>query len=310
VSTLIAGSSGMVGSALVRKHRALGLRFSTLSRSNVDLLDEKSTLEYIKVIQPDTLIVAAAKVGGISANNSHPVDFLETNLRIQQNLIGAAFKLEIPKLVFLGSSCIYPRDCPQPIKEEYIMTGHLEKTNSAYAIAKIAGIELVNSYRRQYGLSWISLMPTNLYGPCDNFNLNDSHVLPALVRRFIEAHDSKSSKITLWGSGSPRREFLHVDDLAAAILLALELYDSDQHLNIGTGEDITVMQLAQKIANAVSFKGEIEWDVTKPDGTPQKVLDVSRIKSLGWKPRITLEEGIASTVSWYREANARGEVRK
>jgi GDP-L-fucose synthase len=274
------------------------------------LLDEKSTLEYIKVIQPDTLIVAAAKVGGISANNSHPVDFLETNLRIQQNLIGAAFKLEIPKLVFLGSSCIYPRDCPQPIKEEYIMTGHLEKTNSAYAIAKIAGIELVNSYRRQYGLSWISLMPTNLYGPCDNFNLNDSHVLPALVRRFIEAHDSKSSKITLWGSGSPRREFLHVDDLAAAILLALELYDSDQHLNIGTGEDITVMQLAQKIANAVSFKGEIEWDVTKPDGTPQKVLDVSRIKSLGWKPRITLEEGIASTVSWYREANARGEVRK
>ena len=242
--------------------------------------------------------------------NKNKLTTLNSKYGIQQNLIGAAFKLEIPKLVFLGSSCIYPRDCPQPIKEEYMMTGHLEKTNSAYAIAKIAGIELVNSYRRQYGLSWISLMPTNLYGPCDNFNLNDSHVLPALIRRFIEAHDSGSSRITLWGSGSPRREFLHVDDLASAILLTLELYDSDQHLNVGTGEDITIMELAQKIARAVEFKGEIQWDVTKPDGTPQKVLDVSCIKSLGWNPRITLEEGIASTVAWYKDANGRGEVRK
>jgi GDP-L-fucose synthase len=210
----------------------------------------------------------------------------------------------------LGSSCIYPRDCAQPIKEEYLMTGPLEETNSAYAIAKIAGIEMVNSYRKEYGTKWISLMPTNLYGPRDNFDLMASHVLPAFIRRFIEAAESGASTVTLWGSGSPLREFLHVDDLAQAVVLASEKYDSSLHLNVGSGEDLTIKDLAEKVTAAAGFAGKIEWNSSKPDGTPRKVLDVSRIKALGWKPTITLDEGIASTIAWYKEANARGEVRK
>jgi GDP-L-fucose synthase len=212
--------------------------------------------------------------------------------------------------VFLGSSCIYPRDCAQPIKEEYLMTGPLEATNSAYAVAKIAGIEMVNSYRKEYGTKWISLMPTNLYGPRDNFNLAVSHVLPAFIRRFVEAAESGAEKVTLWGSGAPLREFLHVDDLAKAVVIASEKYDSSLHLNVGTGEDLSIKSLAQKVANSAGFTGQIEWDASKPDGTPRKVLDVSRMKALGWKPTITLDEGIASTIAWYKEANARGEVRK
>lgn len=222
----------------------------------------------------------------------------------------AAHKVGVPNFVFLGSSCIYPRDCAQPIKEECLMTGPLEESNSAYAIAKIAGIELINSYRKEYGTKWISLMPTNLYGPRDNFNLTSSHVLPALIRRFVEAAESGASTVTLWGTGAPLREFLHVDDLASAVVLATQEYDSSMHLNVGSGEDLSIRELAEKVAHAVGFAGEIEWDASKPDGTPRKVLDVSRIKALGWKPTITLDQGIASTIAWYKEANARGEVRK
>jgi GDP-L-fucose synthase len=249
-------------------------------------------------------------VGGIGANSAYPVEFLSDNLTIQGNLMNAAHKSNVPNFVFLGSSCIYPRNCAQPIKEEYLMTGPLEATNSAYAVAKIAGIEMVNSYRKEYGTKWISLMPTNLYGPRDNFDLAASHVLPAFIRRFIEAAESGAGKVTLWGSGAPLREFLHVDDLAKAVVLASEKYDSGMHLNVGTGEDLSIKDLAQKVANAAGFTGQVEWDASKPDGTPRKVLDVSRMKALGWNPTITLDEGIASTIAWYKEANARGEVRK
>jgi GDP-L-fucose synthase len=276
----------------------------------VDLLDSEATKRIIQKFEPNLVIDAAAKVGGIGANNTLPVEFLSDNLRIQSNLMEAAHAASVEKFVFLGSSCIYPRDCPQPIKEEYLMTGPLEATNSAYAIAKIAGIELINSYRKEYGVKWISLMPTNLYGPGDNFDLQVSHVLPALIRRFVEAVENGSTKVTLWGSGSPKREFLHVSDLALAVLRVTKNYDSSVHLNIGTGHDLTIKDLAGKVATAAGFNGEIEWDTSKPDGTPQKVLDVSRIKALGWEPTITLEAGIASTIAWYKEASARGEVRK
>jgi GDP-L-fucose synthase len=273
-------------------------------------MDSKATEDFIFLTKPSLIVDAAAKVGGIGANNSYPVEFLSDNLTIQSNLMRAAHKAGVPNFVFLGSSCIYPRDCAQPIKEEYLMTGPLEVTNSAYAVAKIAGIEMVNSYRKEYGTRWISLMPTNLYGPRDNFDLAASHVLPAFIRRFVEAAESGASKVTLWGSGAPLREFLHVDDLAQAVVLASEKYDSSLHLNVGTGEDLSIKELAQKVAHGAGFIGNIEWDSTKPDGTPRKVLDVSRIKALGWKPTITLEEGIASTIAWYKEAIARGEVRK
>jgi GDP-L-fucose synthase len=310
MSVLVAGSSGMVGSAIVRKFTEFGLKVSPMSRKEVDILDEKSTLKYIDLVQPDSIVIAAAKVGGIAANKNYPVEFLETNLKIQQSLMSAAFKVGIPRLVFLGSSCIYPRECPQPIKEEYLLSGPLESTNSAYAISKIAGIEQVNSYREEYGLDWISLMPTNLYGTGDNFDLSNSHVMPSFIRRFIEAVESDTSKVVLWGTGSPRREFLHVDDLASAVLTCLEKYNEGLHLNVGTGEDLTIHDLASKIALATGYSGQIEWDTLRPDGTPRKVLDISRLSSLGWEPTITLDEGIASTIAWYKEANARGEVRK
>jgi GDP-L-fucose synthase len=222
----------------------------------------------------------------------------------------AAHMAGVPNFIFLGSSCIYPRDSAQPIKEEYLMTGPLEATNSAYAIAKIAGIELINSYRKEYGTKWISLMPTNLYGPRDNFDLTASHVMPAFIRRFVEAAETGANKVTLWGTGAPLREFLHVDDLASAVVLASEKYDSSMHLNVGTGQDLSIKQLAEKVAYAAGFTGEIEWDTSKPDGTPRKVLDISRIKALGWEPTITLDDGIASTIAWYKDANTRGEVRK
>ena len=306
----MAGSTGLVGSTLTEVFTAAGYEVIGLNRSVVDLLDAEDTKRIIQKIKPNLVIDAAAKVGGIGANNTFPVEFLSDNLRIQSNLMGAAHAASVEKFVFLGSSCIYPRDCQQPIKEEYLMTGPLETTNSAYAIAKIAGIELINSYRKEYGAKWISLMPTNLYGPRDNFNLQASHVLPAFIRRFVEAVENRSSKVVLWGSGSPKREFLHVDDLAHAVLKASENYHSSTHLNIGTGGDLTIKDLAGKVATAAGFNGEIEWDTSKPDGTPQKVLDVSRIKALGWEPTITLEAGIASTIAWYKEASARGEVRK
>ena len=310
VQILIAGSTGLVGSATLRAFVAAGHDVTGLNRSVVDLLDSRATEKYVARIKPEVIIDAAARVGGIAANSAYPVDFLSDNLKIQENLLNAAHLASVEKFVFLGSSCIYPRDSVQPIKEEYLMSGPLESTNSAYAMAKIAGIELVNSYRKQYKKKWISLMPTNIYGPGDNFNLAVSHVLPALIRRFIEATECKSGKVTLWGTGNPLREFLHVDDLARAIVLTAEKYDSNLHLNIGTGKDLTIKELAERVAIATGFEGKIEWDPSKPDGTPRKVLDVSRIQSLGWAPTITLDQGIASTIAWYKEANARGEVRK
>lgn len=310
MTVIVAGATGLAGSAIVKAFEAAGQEVVGINRTVVDLMDAKATEDFISQSKPSLIVDAAAKVGGIGANNSYPVEFLGDNITIQGNLMRAAHKADVANFVFLGSSCIYPRDCAQPIKEEYLMTGPLEDTNSAYAVAKIAGIEMVNSYRKEYGTKWISLMPTNLYGPRDNFDLAASHVLPAFIRRFVEAAESGADKVTLWGSGAPLREFLHADDLAHAVVLASEKYNSSLHLNIGTGEDLSVKDLAQKVAKAAGFSGEIEWDSTKPDGTPRKVLDVSRIKALGWKPTITLEDGIASTIAWYKEASARGEVRK
>jgi len=310
MSVVVAGSTGLAGSAIANAFEKAGQDVFGINRGVVDLLNFDQTNQFLNDIKPSLVIDAAARVGGIGANNSHPVEFLEDNVRIQANLMHASHNANVKRFVFLGSSCIYPRDCKQPIKEEYLMTGPLEATNSAYAVAKIAGIELVNSYRKQYGHNWISLMPTNLYGARDNFNLDNSHVLPALIRRFVEAVEAGASEVMVWGSGSPKREFLHVDDLAQAVLLTSQSYDSALHLNIGTGEDLSILELATKIAQISGFKGEILWNKSKPDGTPRKVLDVSRIRKLGWSPRVTLEEGIASTISWYREATAKGESRR
>jgi GDP-L-fucose synthase len=309
-SVVVAGATGLAGSAIVRAYQAAGAEVIPISRKVVDLLDRDATFKFIKSKNPSLIIDAAAKVGGIGANSAFPVEFLADNLRIQNNLMEAAHAADVEKFIFLGSSCIYPRDCAQPIKEEYLLTGPLEETNSAYAVAKIAGIELIKSFRKEYGHQWISLMPTNLYGPKDNFELQGSHVLPAFIRRFVEAAEKGASVETLWGSGAPKREFLHVDDLAAAVVHLGESYNSAQHLNIGTGEDLTIKELAQLVAELAGFTGEIAWDSTKPDGTPRKVLDVSKAKALGWSPKISLRDGIASTISWYRDAVANGEARR
>ncbi len=310
MKVVVAGSTGLAGSAISAAFSAQGHEVIGLNRSVVNLMDGAATQQFLMNTKPDLVVDAAAKVGGIGANNTFPVEFLADNITIQGNLMNAAHAAKVEKFVFLGSSCIYPRDCAQPIKEEYLMTGPLEATNSAYAVAKIAGIELINSYRKEYGTRWISLMPTNLYGPRDNFDLAASHVLPAFIRRFVDATESGVEKVVLWGSGSPLREFLHVDDLAQAVMVASEKYDSSLHLNVGTGEDLSIKALAGVVAKSAGFNGEIEWDSSKPDGTPRKVLDVSRIKALGWKPTITLEEGVASTIAWYKAASALGEVRK
>ena len=307
---LVAGSTGLAGSAIAAAFEAQGQEVIRVNRTVVDLMDLGATKNLLKSTQPTLVVDAAAKVGGIGANNSFPVEFLADNIRIQSNLMQAAHEADVEKFVFLGSSCIYPRDCAQPIKEEYLMTGPLEATNSAYAIAKIAGIELVNSYRKEHGRKWISLMPTNLYGPGDNFNLQASHVLPAFIRRFVEAAETNVPSVTLWGSGAPFREFLHVNDLAQAVLMSAKNYDSSMHLNVGTGEDLAIKDLALLVASLSGFKGEIIWDSSKPDGTPRKTLDVSRIKALGWKPTIRLEDGIATTITWYKTASAKGEARK
>ena len=310
MSVLVAGSTGLAGFAIAAAFEAQGQEVIRVNRSVVDLMDLAATKKLLKSTQPTLVVDAAAKVGGIGANNSFPVEFLADNIRIQSNLMQAAHEAHVEKFVFLGSSCIYPRDCAQPIKEEYLMTGPLEATNSAYAIAKIAGIELVNSYRKEHGRKWISLMPTNLYGPGDNFNLQASHVLPAFIRRFVEAAETNVPSVTLWGSGAPLREFLHVNDLAQAVLISAKNYDSSMHLNVGTGEDLAIKDLALMVASLSGFKGEIIWDSSKPDGTPRKTLDVSRIKALGWKPTIRLEDGIATTIAWYKTASAKGEARK
>ena len=310
MTIVVAGGTGLAGSAIVRAYQAAGEEVIPVGRQVIDLLDRDATFQFIKDVKPSLVIDAAAKVGGIGANNSYPVEFLADNLRIQNNLMEAAHAADVENFIFLGSSCIYPRDCAQPIKEEYLLTGPLEETNSAYAVAKIAGIELIKSFRKEYGRKWISMMPTNLYGPGDNFELAGSHVLPAFIRRFIEAAEKGASVETLWGTGSPKREFLHVDDLAQAVLHLGSNYDSSEHINIGTGQDLSIKELAELVADLAGFKGDIAWDSSKPDGTPRKVLDVSKARALGWAPKISLRDGVASTIAWYNEAVSKGEVRR
>jgi GDP-L-fucose synthase len=297
----VAGHRGLVGSAIWRRLESEG--FTALhgqTSSDLDLKDRTAVFDYIADVQPRYLVLAAAKVGGIMANNTFPVDFLTENLQIQVNVLDAAREHNVERVLFLGSSCIYPKLAPQPIREDSLLTGHLEPTNDAYAIAKIAGIMHVQAVRRQYGLPWISAMPTNLYGPGDNFSPEGSHVLPALIRRYDEAARSGSETVTNWGTGSPRREFLHVDDMAAACLHLLEHYDGPAQVNVGTGSDVTIRELAETVASAVGYEGSMEWDTSKPDGTPQKLLDVSKLAEAGWTAKINLEDGVRNTVDWYR----------
>lgn len=296
----VAGHRGLVGSAIVRAIEAEGKHtWIGQSRSELDLLDRKAVFDYLEKQAPAAVVIAAAKVGGIHANKTYPVEFLSQNLQIETNLIDGAHSAGIEKLLFLGSSCVYPKMAQQPIKEEYLLTGELEKTNEAYALAKISGLKLVQAYRRQYGHKWISAMPTNMYGPGDNFDLENSHVLPALIRKFHDAKVRGDASITLWGTGSPKREFLHADDLGRACLYLLENYDDEVAINVGVGEDVAITELADLINSIVGFEGNIEWDSSKPDGTPRKLLDVSRIKKLGWSPTISLEDGVESTYQWY-----------
>jgi len=299
MTIVVAGYTGLVGSAIYKLLKSRGENVVGVNSSVVNLLDRKRTFEFIQDTKPQLVIDSAAIVGGIGANNSFPVDFLSKNLQIQNNLMDASHEADVERFVFLGSSCIYPRDCAQPIKEEYLMTGPLERTNSAYAVAKIAGIELIKSYRKQFNRRWIALMPTNMYGPGDNFDLETSHVLPAFINRFVTAKRSGAKSVTLWGSGSPKREFLHTHDLAEAVFLASEKYDSEEHLNVGTGKDLSIKELAILVAKKAGFAGEIEWDASKPDGTPRKVLDITRLQALGWEPRISLEAGIVETIQWF-----------
>lgn len=289
----IAGHKGMVGSAIVRNLQAKGYtNILTQTRQELDLLDQKAVQAYLKAEQPEYIFIAAAKVGGIQANNIYRADFLYQNLMIEANLIHGAHKANIKRLCFLGSSCIYPRDCPQPIKEEYLLTGPLEQTNEPYAIAKIAGIKLCESYNRQFSRQYISVMPTNLYGPNDNYDLNNSHVLPALIRKAHEAKQNNAPTLTIWGTGTPRREFLYVNDLAEACVFLMEMGYKGQLLNVGTGEDITIKELAETIKEIVGFKGDLVFDTSKPDGTPRKLLDVTKIRTLGWLPKIQLTVGL------------------
>ena len=298
----IAGHRGLVGSALVRKFQAEG--FTNLlmrPRTELDLTDRAATFDFVLESRPQVVIDAAARVGGIMANNTYPAEFLSENLQIQVNLLDAAVAARVPRLLFLGSSCIYPKYAPQPIVESALLTGPLEPTNDAYAIAKIAGILQVQAVRRQYGLPWISAMPTNLYGPGDNFSPSGSHLLPALIRRYEEAKAGGAPEVTNWGTGTPRRELLHVDDLASACLHLLERFDGPTHVNVGTGVDHTIKEIADMVAAAVGYSGETRWDSTRPDGTPRKLLDVSVLRKSGWQSSIALREGIEATVAWYRE---------
>jgi len=296
----VAGHEGMVGRALIRRLESEG--FSNLlvrDRSKLDLRNESAVAKFFTEQKPAVVILAASRVGGIKANNDHPVEFLLENLRIQNNVIHAAYENGVRKLLFLGSSCIYPKFAPQPIPETALLSGPLEPTNEAYAIAKIAGVKLCQAYARQYGANFVSMMPTNLYGPNDNFDLETSHVLPALLRKAHEAKTRKDRKLIVWGSGQPRREFLHVDDLASACLLLLEKYNSAEIINVGYGEDISIRELAKLICDTVGFDGELSWDATKPDGTPRKLLDITKLRALGWKPSIPLREGITRTYEWF-----------
>jgi GDP-L-fucose synthase len=306
----VAGHRGLVGSAVWRHLQAQG--FTHLvgrTSAELDLRDRDAAFAFFEAERPHYVVLAAAKVGGILANATYPNDFLSDNLRIQLNVLDAALEHGVTRLLFLGSSCIYPKHAPQPIREDSLLTGPLEPTNDAYAIAKIAGVLQVQALRRQHGVSFISAMPTNLYGPGDNFDLPTSHVLPAMIRRFHEAKQSGAPSVTLWGSGTPRREFLHVDDLAAACLHLLEHYDDPAPINVGTGTDLTVRELAETIAAIVGYTGQLEWDTSKPDGTPRKLLDVSRLQSLGWQPTIPLDDGIRATYAWYTSQLSRASRR-
>ncbi len=296
----VAGHRGMVGAALVRLLRARGFNNLLLrTRAELDLCDTREVRAFYEKHRPEYVFVAAAKVGGIWANNTQSVQFLSENLQLELNLINGAYAAGVKKLLFLGSSCIYPKYAPQPMSEEVLLTGSLEPTNEAYALAKICGIRLCQAYVRQYGANFISAMPTNLYGPEDNFDLETSHVLPALIHKIHRAQESGQKSLALWGTGKAYREFLHVDDLAEACLFLMETYDSPELINVGCGQDITIHDLARKIRQIVGFSGEIEWDTTKPDGTPRKLLDVSKLTKLGWKARIGLEEGLRATYQWW-----------
>ena len=299
----VAGHKGLVGSAIVRNLKAKGFtNILTADRNQVDLTNLTAVKMFFLLEQPEYVFMAAAKVGGILANRDHPADFIYENLMIQSNIISCAAESEVKKLLFLGSSCIYPKFAEQPITEDQLLSGHLESSNEAYAIAKIAGIKMCQAYRRQHGLNAISLMPTNLYGPNDNFDHNSSHVLPAMISKFHGSLDkSEHWVVKLWGDGSPMREFLHVDDLAEACYTCMKKYDGEEHINVGTGEDVTIKELAETIVDVVGYKNEYEWDTSKPNGTPRKVLNVDKIKALGWEPKISLREGIESTYEWFKE---------
>jgi GDP-L-fucose synthase len=303
----VAGHKGLVGSAITRRLQSEGYSNLVLrSHRELDLMRQAEVEAFFKAEKPDYVFLAAAKVGGILVNNTYPAEFIYENLLIETNVIHHAYKAGVKKLLFLGSSCIYPRDCPQPMKEEYLLSGKLEPTNEPYAIAKIAGIRMCQSYNRQYGTRFISVMPTNLYGPGDNFDLETSHVLPALIRKFHEAKTSDKLQVTsdkktvtLWGTGTPRREFLHVDDLADACVFLMKHYEESEIINIGVGQDISISELADLIKDIVGFKGGIQYDRSKPDGTPRKLLDVSKLEALGWQPKISLRQGIERTYGWY-----------
>ena len=300
----VAGHTGLVGSAIVRRLQKDGATNLLLkSSTDLDLRNQSAVESFFAAEQPEIVFLAAAKVGGIHANNSFPAEFLHDNLTIQTNVIHSAWKNGAKKLCFLGSSCIYPKHAPQPMKEEHLLTGELEPTNQWYAIAKIAGIKMCQAYRRQYNFDAISLMPTNLYGPGDNFHPENSHVLPALIRRFHEAKEQGAETVTIWGTGTPKREFLHVDDLAAAAVHLTEHYSDEQFVNIGTGKDLSVLELAQLIAEVIGYKGQIKTDPTKPNGTPRKLLDVTRAKELGWQAKISLQDGVEKTYNWFQTSN-------
>jgi GDP-L-fucose synthase len=295
----VAGHRGLVGSAIARRLSGAGITPLVRTKAELDLTDAAAVRAFFEKERPTQVYLAAAKVGGILANDTFPADFLRENLLIESSVIDAAFRTGVQKLLFLGSSCIYPRLSPQPIREEYLMTGPLEPTNSAYAIAKIAGLELVRAYRKQHGFRGISLMPTNLYGPGDNFDLKSSHVLPALLRKFVEAKEVGAPSVTIWGTGTPRREFLHVDDLADAAVFLMENYDEPEPINVGVGDDVSIRELAELVRDVVGYGGELVFDASKPDGTPRKLLDVSRLTALGWRATTPLRKGIEDTLAWY-----------
>lgn len=298
----VAGHNGLVGSAIVRLLQKQGYRNLVVrTRAQLDLLDQRAVAAFFAREKPEYVFLAAAQVGGIMANSTYPADFIYRNLVIETNIIESARASGVTKLLFLGSSCIYPRESPQPIREEYLLIGPLEPTNEAYAVAKIAGIVMCQSYNKQYGTNFISVMPTNLYGPGDNFDLNASHVLPALLRKFDDAKKNGASEVIVWGTGKPKREFLHVDDLADACVFLMNTYDSSDIVNIGTGTDISIKELVALVQKTVDFKGKVVWDTSKPDGTPRKLLTVHKLHKLGWKHKIALEKGVATTYAWYKE---------